>query len=112
MDVTDAAKDVLWLRNFLRELGFVQQAPSLLCEDNQACVVMVNNHVVTGRNHHFCVKMVWLRQQVADKLVRFEFVASRNNVVDLLTMLLPPEAHSRLAELLMMPKVVSPRGGC
>ena len=109
---TDAAKDVVWLRNFLCELGFEQAGPSLLYEDNQACVAMVNNHVVTGRNRHFCVKMAWLRQQVADKLVRFKFVASRNNVADLMTKLLPPGAHSRLAELLMMPKVVSPRGGC
>ena len=109
---TDAAKDVLWLRNFLQELGFQQQAPSLLYEDNQACVAMVNNHVVTGRNRHFCVKMAWLRQQVTDKLVRFEFVASRNNVADMMTKILPPEAHSRLADQLMMPKVVSPRGGC
>ena len=109
---TDATKDVLWLRNFLHELGFPQDKPSQLFEDNQACVAMVNNHVVTGRNRHFCVKMAWLRQQVNDKLVRFEFVASRNNVADIMTKVLAPDAHSRLADLLMMPKVVSPRGGC
>ena len=56
--VTEAVKDVVWLRNFLSEIGFKQAEPSQLFEDNQACVTMVNNHVVTDRNRHFCVRMV------------------------------------------------------
>ena len=109
---TEATKDLLWLRNFLRELGFEQLVPSRLYEDNQACVVMVNNHVVTGRNRHFCIKMAWLREQVAAKHVTFVFVASKNNVADIFTKVLPPDAHTRLTDLLMKAKVVSPRGGC
>ena len=109
---TETTKDLLWLRNFLRELGFEQLAPSRLYEDNQACVAMVNNHVVTGRNRHFCIKMAWLREQVAAKHVTFVFVASKNNVADIFTKVLPPDAHTRLTDLLMKEKVVSPRGGC
>ena len=56
--------------------------------------------------------MAWLRQQVADKLVKFEFVASRNNVADIFTKVLPLDAHARLTDSLVKPKVVSPRGGC
>ena len=108
---TEATKDVVWVRNFLAELGFRQTQPSKLFEDNQACVAMVNNHVVTGRNRHFCVKMAWLRQQVANKVVSFVFVASKNNVADILTKILPPEAHARLARILLDLRDVSPRGG-
>ena len=107
---TEAAKDVLWLRNFLTELGFAMVAPSELFEDNQACVAMVNNHVVTGRNRHFCVKMAWLREQVSGKIVRFVFVASRNNLADIFTKILAPDAHARLAKALLNPKVFSTRG--
>ena len=71
---------------------------------------MVNNHVVTGRNRHFCVKMAWLREQVAAKVVRFVFVASRNNVADIFTKILPPDAHARLVKTLLDMKVVSTRG--
>jgi hypothetical protein len=109
---TESVKDLLWLRNFLAELGFAQSGPSLLYEDNQACVAMVNNHVVTGRNRHFCVKMAWLRQQVSDGVVSLVFVASRNNLADIMTKILSPDDHVRLAALLLNPKVVSPRGGC
>ena len=98
------------MRNFLAELGFLQDLPSQLFEDNQSCVVMVNNHVVTGRNHHFCVKMAWLRQQVADKVVCLVFVTSRNNVADLFTKVLSPDTHVRLTTALLNSKVVSTRG--
>ena len=84
--------------------------PTELFEDNQACVAMVNNHVVTGRNRHFCVKMAWLREQVAKKVVRFVFVASRNNLADVFTKILSPDAHARLAKALLDPKVISTRG--
>ena len=72
---------------------------------------MVNNHSVTGRNRHFCVKMVWLRQKVSDDIINLVFVASKNNVADILTKILPPEAHAKLTKLLLRLKVVSSRGG-
>ena len=71
-----------------------------------------NPNDVTGRNRHFCVKMAWLREQVAAKMVRFVFVASRNNVADIFTKILPPDVHARLVKALLNPKVVSSRGEC
>ena len=109
---TEAAKDVVWLRNFVTELGFPQLAPSHLFEDNQVCVAMVIILSVTGRNRLFCVKMAWLRQQVHDQVVKFEFVASRNNVADIMTKILTAELHKRLSTELLCPKDISPRGGC
>ena len=54
---TEATKDVLWFRGMLAELGFEDSSPSMVHEDNQACVAMIRNHIVSGRNRHFCVKM-------------------------------------------------------
>ena len=45
-------KDVLLVHNLLVEIGFLQHDPSVLSEDNQTCVSIVSNHVVTGRNRH------------------------------------------------------------
>ena len=54
---TEAAKDVVWLRGLLLELGFSLSAPSTLLEDNQACVSIIRNNSVSDRNRHFAVKM-------------------------------------------------------
>ena len=45
-------------------------------------------------------------------MVRFVFVASRNNVADIFTKILPPDVHARLAKALLNLKVVSSRGEC
>ena len=106
----EAVKDLLWLRNFLGELGFPQSSPSKLHEDNQACVAMVNNHIVSGRNRHFCVKMAWLREQVASGVVVFVFVSGKNNVADIFTKVLAADAHTKLTQALLCSMGVLPRG--
>ena len=92
------------------ELGFHMDDPSELFEDNQSCVTMVNNHVVTCRNHHFCVKMVCLREQVVGKVIRFAFVTSHNNLTDIFIKILAPDTHDHLAKVSLDPKVFSTRG--
>ena len=107
---TEAAKDVLWVRGFLHELGLLDPAPSTNREDNQACVAMIANHSVSARNRHFAVKMSWLREQVQDGAVVFAFVPSKRNIADIFTKVLPDAQFCYLRDLLM--NGVSTRGEC
>lgn len=66
---TEATKDVIWIRDFLNELGLLPTSASTIYEDNQACVAMISNHSVSSRNRHFAVKMFWLREQVQNRVV-------------------------------------------
>jgi hypothetical protein len=43
-----AATEVLYLRNLLEKIGFVQHVPTPLYEDNTACIKWGNN-VIGGR---------------------------------------------------------------
>ena len=101
---TEACKDVSWVRNLLSELGLALTSPSTVHEDNQACIRMVANHVVSGRNRHFCTKMAWLRQLVASGEVKFAYIPSNDNVADHFTKIIP---HHRF--LAIRPRLVSPR---
>ena len=107
---TEAAKDVIWLRGLLKELGADCAAPTTIYEDNQACVSMINNHSVSARNRHFAVKMSWLREQVNSKAITFVFVQSKNNLADIFTKVLPEEQFRALRDKLM--KGVQSRGEC
>ena len=49
---TLATKEIVWLRRLLSELGYTQQSPTILHEDNAACVKMVENPMVSERNKH------------------------------------------------------------
>ena len=104
---TEAAKDVVWLRGLLNELGLLPPGPSNIMEDNQACIKMANNASVSGRNRHFCTKMAWLRTQVTCKAVYFSFVPSKNNTADTFTKILPPQEFLRLRSSLVQAEPVS-----
>ena len=72
---------------------------------------MVRNHIVTGRNRHFAVKMTWLREQVACNFIKLVFVASKKNIADLFTKVLALQAFQVLAHMLLC-RGMLPRGGC
>ena len=73
-------------------------------------MAMVSNHVVTGRNRHFCVKIAWLREQVTAKVVSLVFVSGHNNVADIFTKVLALDAHVRLTLTLLCPRDKLSRG--
>ena len=68
----------------------------------------VRNHAVSGHNRHFCLKMAWLREQVQLGVVNFKFVASKNNVADMFTKILPDAMFLKLRQLLTL----FPSHGC
>jgi hypothetical protein len=119
---TCAARDVVWLTNAVTELTLPPASPAIIYEDNQACIAMIKNHVVSGRNRHFCIKMAWLREQVAQGNIVFKFVPSKFNVADIFTKILADEAFADLRDTLLAPLSshkhqrttmgVPPRGGC
>ena len=85
----------------MTELQLSPQLPAIIFEDNQACISMVKNHVVTGRNRHFCIKMAWLREQVAQGNILFVFVPSKMNVADIFTKILADDKFVVLRTLLL-----------
>ena len=98
---TEAAKDVVWFRGILNELGLASSTPSTIFEDNSACVQMIRNQSVSARNRHFCIKMHWLRQQVTDGNVIFKHVSSSANIADIFTKVLPADTFLGFRAMLL-----------
>ena len=98
---TEAAKDVIWIRGLLSELSLDSASPTVIFEDNQACVSMINNHAMSPRNHHFAVKMAWLREQFSANKIKFFFVQSKKTLADLFTKVLPEDQFRALRDQLM-----------
>ena len=101
----ECVKDILWLRGILREFGFSFDAPSVVREDNQATIAMVNNHLVSARNRHFCIRMSWLREQATAGIVTFVYVRSQDNLADIFTKILPEPQFRRLRDMLLSPRL-------
>ena len=69
--------------------------PVLLREDNQGCMALAKNFMITRRSKHIRVRFHYLRQQVRDSVIRFEYINTKVNTADLFTKVLPKILFNR-----------------
>jgi hypothetical protein len=110
MAVCDAAREVIWARNLLHELGFDQQLPTAILNDNQACIAMTDHDVNHSRAKHIDLRYYFVRELVEEKKIIVKYVPSKENLADFLTKPLGRVLFSRLVNL-AFGGATSSRGG-
>jgi histone deacetylase 1/2 len=85
-----AAKDGLWLRHLLPELGIPNTGPFLIQCDNEACLHLIKNPQCTSKAKHIDIVHHFVRERVASQELAFQFVAGSDNLADVFTKPLPP----------------------
>jgi hypothetical protein len=81
----ETAREVIWLRMMLEEIGFILTLPSEVLEDNAAAKNTAESIGVSDANKHIRVKWHYVRQCVLHGSIRVKTVASRDNPADALT---------------------------
>jgi hypothetical protein len=80
----------MWLRNWLKELGFEVKQTSSLLLDNQSAVQVAKNPEHHGRMKHLDLAFYWLRDVVEKGFIKPVYVSTSDNPADLLTKALQP----------------------
>ena len=62
----ECAKEAIWFRRVLADLGFPQQGPTTIWEDNRAAICFSKNPHDHGRSKHIDVRYQFLRQHVME----------------------------------------------
>ena len=70
-------------------------------EDNQACIKMTVNPVVSARNRHFAMRMWWLREKVEQGLITLTYVESKSQLADIFTKPLPKPIFIEIRDRIM-----------
>ena len=86
--MTEACKDLLWLKEFLQELGLKQEKYVLYC-DSQSAIHLSKNSSFHSRTKHIDVRYHWIREALDGKLLQLEKVHTDENGADMLTKSLP-----------------------
>ena len=104
----NAAKTALWLARMCS--GFCDTAfPTInMLEDNQVCIQMIKNPVVSVRNRHFTMRMWWLREQVENNLLLVTYISSNEQLANILTKVLPAPLFLTLRGKILGVNVSSP----
>jgi hypothetical protein len=81
----DAGKEIVWMRQFLGELGYPQHGASILRMDNQSAISVSKNPEHHGRMKHLDLRWYWLRDVVDAGTLDPAFIPTAEMPADILT---------------------------
>ena len=96
-----AAKQVKYLRSIMRELGFPQQGPTIVYEDNMSAIQMINARVPTERSRHIDIQHFAIQDWKDQGDIVMEHIPGIINPSDDLTKPLGWVLHSRQSRRIM-----------
>jgi len=81
----EAATEIVFLRGLLEELGFEQNDPTILYEDNKSAIAQVLGKGNFHKQKHIMVKYHYTRELIENKVLTPVYCPSEDNVADILT---------------------------
>jgi hypothetical protein len=80
----EAAKEAIWWRLFMTELGFTQST-TILHEDNEACILLSKNPQSHHRTKHIQIRFHFIREKVASNELKLQYVSTKEQLADIFT---------------------------
>ena len=77
MTVVEAGEEILWMKEFIGELGIRQDEYRLHC-DNQSAIHLAKNAVYHSRTKHIQRRYYWIRERLEDR----EFALTKIHMVE------------------------------
>ena len=96
-----AARLCSGFREFLNEIGFVQDEPTIIYNDNQAAVAMVKQRFSSGRTRHVKIQFRHIREKIENREIEVRYLLTEKMIADLMTKALDKIQFQTLRDLLM-----------
>ena len=81
---TEACKEMVWLRSFMKELG-KEQDNSKLFSDSQSAIHLAKNAAFHSRTKHIDIKYHFIRSLLEDGQFTLEKIHTKDNPADMFT---------------------------
>jgi len=85
MAASSAAQEAVHLRNILHALGETQAEPTIIKSDNKGSIQLTENPEHLNRTKHIDVRVHFVRQLCLNKVVKFKYISTNENLADMLT---------------------------
>ena len=90
------AKEIMWARALLVEMGHPQLALNILVEDNISIIAMINNDINSNKTKHIDVRSNLTREQALKLIIKLKHSATKEMTSDILTKALDPKTSTHL----------------
>lgn len=101
MALSAGVQEAIHLRQLMADLGFPQREPTIIYEDNQGCIALSENPVMHKRTKHIDVRHHFIRERLESGDIALRYVATQNQLADLLTKPLNRDVFQRLRSIAM-----------
>ena len=100
MALTDATKELKWIRTLLAELGYSNgnksnETPTDLFSDNQSAIALAKNPVSHARAKHIDLRHHFVCEAIHDKIIWVQYIPTAEMTVDSLAKALGHEKHEK-----------------
>ena len=82
---THAAKEAIWLRNFVSEIQGKSNGPLTMNCDNQGSIALAKDNKFHSRTKHIDLRYHFIREAVEDKKIYVKYIPTADNVADIFT---------------------------
>jgi hypothetical protein len=96
--VATCCTQVIWMKQTLIDIQVEYDEPIPIYCDNRSTISISKNPMIHSKTKHIPIKYHFLQEQVAEKTIRFEYVGTKEQVVDIFTKPLPQEAFEHLRQ--------------
>ena len=83
--LNDVLSEIIWLINFLKELGFTVPTPVTVRTDGDSAIDLAHNPVNHDRTKHIDIRFHRIREFLLDGTIIIEFIPGTDNPADLFT---------------------------
>ena len=96
MALSDATREAVWLRRFLLELGIPITSPTIMYEDNQGTIALVENPIRHKRSKHIDIRYHYTRDALTNNEISLVYIPTADQLADVMTKAI---ARSKFEEL-------------
>jgi len=97
--LSQAAREMMWLRSLLYELGFNPSGPTTIFCDNQAAIAIAKNPVAHTRSKQIDIRFHYVRELVERNVLHAQYTPTSTMLADGLTKALAPVHIARFHTL-------------
>jgi len=97
----DITRDIIWLRQHLQTLGLTLKDPTLVFEDNAACIEVAKNPSNHKGTKQLLTKYYFVRDEL-NKSIMLQQISTTENTADVFTKSLPSSRFLSMREKLCL----------
>ena len=83
--LSEAMKELIWIKNVVQEMGLKITMPLMVYEDNQTCCKLAKHPISSKRTKHMDIRHAWIREHIDDGMVQVKWIPTQDQLADILT---------------------------